>query len=329
MEWKKGSPSIEINIIVSPENTSDLGDEPEDMLELLHLLISLTEDMEEQRNLVRFAGGNKVAKRLISQSSHEIMTERKPALLPSPTGSLISFFTKRLLDVEIEEEEGVDFDNRFSFLVYAPEVLGYYESFNIYAHTGIIQLNMHPLGQLIRRVRGEDTHCGLIEVSWQEEFEAKYLTFRDLNDEKYIKIFQHLATLSDQDIYPDDYYESQRYLGNEIPKILDSLDYRDLFTKASFMDFGKAKDLAYGMRLEDFDALNELRFNEETIPLQKPNIKQIIPLVKVHTSSTSRPGNHCPVCYSKIQCSKGTVCFDDWQYAGFGGIIDHKESGWT
>ena len=93
--------------------------------------------------------------------------------------------------------------------------------------------------------------------------------------------------------------------------------------------FGKAKDLAYGMRLEDFDALNELRFNEETIPLQKPNIKQIIPLVKVHTSSTSRPGNHCPVCYSKIQCSKGTVCFDDWEYAGFGGIIDHKESGWT
>ena len=147
---------LEGTSLYPPKLTSDLGDEPEEMLELLHLLISLTEDMEEQRSLVRFAGGNKAAKRLIAQSSHEILTERKPVLLPSPTGSSsISFFTKRLLDSEIEEAENEDFENMFSFSVYAPEVLGCYDSFNIYAHKGIIHLNMHPLGQMIRRVRGE------------------------------------------------------------------------------------------------------------------------------------------------------------------------------
>ena len=241
------------------------------MLELLHLLISLTEDMEEQRNLVRFAGGNEVAKRLISQSSHEIMTERKFALLPSPTGSLISFFTKKLLDVEIEEEEGGFRENMFSFLVYAPEVLGYYASHSTSMHIRGLSTNMHPVGQMIRRVRGRYS-LWINRSKRHGGFELKYLTFRDLNDEKYIKIFQHLAILSDLDIYPDDQYESQRYLGNEIPRILDSLDYRDLFTKASFMDFGRAKDLAYGMQLEDWNALNQLRFNEDTIPPSRSRV---------------------------------------------------------
>lgn len=333
---RKANDILEQTSLFPPKLTSELGDEPEEMLELLHLLISLTDDMEEQRSLVRYAGGNKDAKPLIPQSSPELMKERRPALLPSPTGSLISFFSKKLLDFQMEEGDDEEYENMFAFSVYSPEVLSENSRFNIYAHAGIIHLNMHPLGQIIRRVRGEETHCGLIEVQveWDENYQCRrikpiYLTFKNLNEEKYIKIFQHVAILSDQDIYPDDHYESQEFLGDEIPKILDSLDYRDFFTSAVSWDFGKAKDLAFGMSPEDFNALNQLRGDEDTIPLQKPTKEQIIPLIKVHSSGSVRSANHCPVCYSKFQCSKGTICYDNWNPAGYEFKDGDKESGWV
>ena len=51
--------------------------------------------------------------------------------------------------------------------------------FKLFVHTGIMMLNLHPLGQHIKSVRGEETHCGLVRLD--PDGSVQFLTYADLS----------------------------------------------------------------------------------------------------------------------------------------------------
>jgi hypothetical protein len=295
------------NSSLRPQNhlENNMGNEKK----ILHALISITTDPIEQKSLIKFAGGTERSKPIILQSSHEMMDTKRPYLLPTPTGELISFFQERIASQAIETPY-------YPFSLAAKDFENHDSEFKLLAHKGILNLNSITIGKSIRKVRGERTHCGLIRQN--SDGTTRYLTFEDLNDELYIELFEIIATLSDKNVYPHDFFPQEVDVQADIENVLENSDYRDFYVPPAF----EGNDLIFGMPQEEFMTLAMWRGNEDEMPLQSSDNDHIIPLVHVHESEEERDDEVCPIC----QLTESPGCCQDWEPAD--DYEDENFSGW-
>lgn len=277
--------------------------------------MALTKDPKEQESLKQFAGGFVNPTPLVTQSGSELMNHPKPRFLPKPGGQLFQKLTEAVLNVEAPTDH-------YPMVVYNHDVERV-RPFKLFVHTGIMMLNLHPLGQHIKSVRGEETHCGLVRLD--PDGNVRFLTYADLTkpENKYDVLFQHIAALADQDVYPDDQFPESNDATVDAETVRRAhADYRDLYFEA----FGLQPDL-FDIPWEASLKLMEMRGDEEMKPLNKPNPSHLLPLVNVHSSKEAREVS-CPVCGAAQHC-EAMSCFS-WDPANGIELIsgDMNESGW-
>ena len=93
------------------------------------------------------------------------------------------------------------------------------------------------------------------------------MTYADLSkpENKYDVLFQHIAALADQDVYPDDHFPESNDAAVDAETILEAeADYRDLY----FSSFGLHSDL-FPLPWEASLKLMEMRGEEDTTPLRQ------------------------------------------------------------
>jgi len=280
---------------------------------ILHTLMTLTKDSKEQESLKQFAGGFENPIPLVTQSGSLLMSHTKPRFLPKPGGQLFQKLTEVVLNFEAPADH-------YPMVVYNHDVERI-PPFKLFVHTGIMMLNLHPLGQHIKSVRGEETHCGLVRLD--PDGGVQFLTYADLSkpESKYDVLFQHIAALADQDVYPDDHFPESNDATVDAETILEAqADYRDLYFEA----YNLQPDL-FALPWEAMLKLREMRGEEDITPLDKPNEHHLIPLIHVHNSVEPRDAR-CPACSRETHCS-GLSCYV-WNYAGACDTLQPNESGW-
>ena len=285
---------------------------------ILHTLMSLTKDSKEQESLKQFAGGFANPAPLVTQSGSLLMNHPKPRFLPRPGGELFQKLTELVLNLEAHTDH-------YPMVVYNHDVERV-PPFKLFVHTGIMMLNLHPLGQHIKSVRGEETHCGLVRLD--PEGSVQFLTYADLSmpENKYDVLFQHIAALADQDVYPDDHFPESNDATDDINILQGAIsDYRDFYFENNDGLVTPSEDLAKGMRYDIMRPLMQMRGQEDMKPLDRPNEHHLIPLIHVHNSVEPRDAR-CPACSRETHCS-GLSCYE-WDYAGACDTLQPNESGW-
>ena len=282
---------------------------------ILHTLMTLTKDSKEQESLKQFAGGFANPAPLVTQSGSLLMNHPKPRFLPRPGGQLFQKLTEVVLNLEARTDH-------YPMVVYNHDVERV-PPFKLFVHTGIMILNLHPLGQHIKSVRGEETHCGLVRLD--PDGSVQFLTYADLSkpENKYDVLFQHIAALADQDVYPDDHFPESNDAAVDAETILEAqADYRNLY----FSSFGLHSDL-FPLPWEASLKLMEMRGEEDTTPLDRPHSRHLLPLVNVHSSKNARDAL-CPACGAARQC-RDMSCFC-WDPANEIELMsgEMNESGW-
>ena len=89
------------------ENPDEMTGELEARRQLLHRLMRLTPNLAEQTALGMFAGGDDTEASIVFQSGNQILQQKKPALMPTPTGPLMQRFAQIFLDATEEDDEGI------------------------------------------------------------------------------------------------------------------------------------------------------------------------------------------------------------------------------
>ena len=122
-------------------------------------------------------------------------------------------------------------------------------------------------------------------------------------ENKYDVLFQHIAALADQDVYPDDHFPESNDATVDAETIPEAqADYRDLYFEA----YNLQPDL-FALPWEAMLKLREMRGEEDTTPLDRPHPRHLLPLVNVHSSKNVRDAS-CPACGAARQC-RGMSCF--------------------
>ena len=317
------------------ENPNEITGELEERRQLLHRMMRLTPDLAEQTALGMFAGGDDIETSIVFQSGNQILQQKKPALMPTPTGPLMQRFARIFLKATEEDDEQIH-----PFYIHVDDLQTNIEPCRWYLHLGIHAVNMSSVGATVKSVRGEEHYCGLVRVSGEGgQQEVKLLKVEDLvNNGEYSEVAILMEKLSNVNIYPYFPPPSDEIIAQDL-EVMNSRPEIDDYV-GLFIDARMAKDVRRGLSKKRWDEITGL-YSTDSYPFNLEGDNLLLPLVHIHDTEPEEDFHHeqCPICRQEGCYGDIHECchpFKDethgrdfgWEAAGTMNDDSHGKTGW-
>lgn len=280
------------------QNPEEMVTKLEERRQLLHRMMRLTSNLAEQAALGMFAGGNDDEASIVFQSGNQILQQKTPALMPTPTGPLMQRFASVFLDATEQDDEHLH-----PFCVHLDDLQNKIEPCRWYLHLGIHAVNMSTVGATVKAVRGEQHYTGLVRVSGEgETLRVELVKVEDLSNKAE---YREVATLMDELSSVNTYPWSPPLSGDIIPQDLEAMNSKPLIEDyvGLFIDARKARDIRRGLSREKWKQFTELgRTDSHPFNLKEEDL--LLPLVHIHDTENKDDldRDQCPIC-RKEDCS--------------------------
>ena len=280
------------------ENPDVISGELEERRQLLHRMMRLTPNLAEQTALGRFAGGDDTEASIVFQSGNQILHQKKPALMPTPTGPLMQRFAQIFLDATEEDDERIH-----PFCVHVDDLQTDIQPCRWYLHLGIHTVNMSSVGATVKSVRGEQHYCGLVRVSNDGgQQRVKLLKIEDLiNNGEYSEVAGLMEKLSSVNTYPYVPPPADEVMVQDFEAMNSQPDIDDY--PGLFIDAGTASDVRRRLSSERWEELTDL-YQDGSYPFNLERDNLLLPLVIIHDTEDDEEliQDLCPMC-RKADCS--------------------------